>query len=231
MKARSTFFALALALSLALSSQAHAASTLDFGIIAPTTGSITFGGGTAPLVGTNIQVDEVVGLGTPANNNLVRNCIGCVLNFATGPATTGTWNFGPGGTISIVGGVDLNNDGDALDSGDIAAGSTLLSGTFTGTSMVIALSGGLRIAGAAFLDVKNSTLAAFYGLAGGAGSPYLGGFNLSFNAPGSFPNAFSSTQVFSGDVTNQPVDLPSSLLLLGSGLVGFAYLTARTRRS
>jgi hypothetical protein len=241
MKVWSKAFSLALALSVALASQAHAASLLDFGVIAPTTGSISFGGGTNPLKGINISVDNVTGLGTPLNGGLAgqRNCIGCLLNFTTGPATAGTWNFGSAGTtlITLIGGVDLNNN-TILDAGDVPAGTTLLSGSFTGTTVVFPLSGGFRIAGAAFVDVKDSALAAFYGLPGGASNLYTGGFNLSFLATGTPFNAFSSSQVLSGDITNQPpqgtqreIDLPSSLLLLGSGLVGFAYLTARSKRS
>lgn len=233
MKARSKLVALALTGSLALSSQVHAAGILDFGIIAPTTGSISFGGGSAPLNGVNIQVDNAVGLGTPLNAGLAgqRNCIGCVLSFTTGPATANTWNFGPGGSISVVGGVDLNNNG-FLDGSDIPAGTTLLSGSFVGTSLVQAFIGGFRLAAAAFLDVKDSAFAGFYGLPGGPTNPYIGGINLSFMAAGSFPNAFNSSQVLSGDIVNQQqVDLPSTLLLLGSGLLGFAFLTVHTRRS
>lgn len=239
MKVRS-ILALALAFGFGLSSRAQAVPNLDFGVIAPSTGSISYAGGVAPLVGTNIEVDEVVGQdGVPLNNNLTRNCIGCVLNFTTGNITGTTpasWTFGPGGSISIVGGVDLNNDGDATDAGDIAPGTTLLTGTFTGSQTVLFLGGTFKIAAATFGDFKDEDLAAFYGLPGGTW-PYNGFFNLSFLAPGTPPangsiptTGFTSTLVNSGDIVNQPVDLPSSLLLLGSGLVGFAYLT-RTRRS
>jgi hypothetical protein len=205
---------------------------LDFALIAPTSGSIKFAGGTAPLIGANIDVDSIVGLGTPLHSGATgqRNCIGCVLSFTTGPATAGTWNFGPGGTIRLVGGVDLNNNA-ILDGSDIAAGTTLLSGSFSGTAVVLAFGGGFRIVGAGFIDYKNSALAAFYGLPGGATIPYAGGLNISFLATGNAPNAFSSSRLLSGDIVNEhQADLPSSLLLLGSGLVGFAYLTARARQ-
>lgn len=235
MKARSTFVAFALALSLGFSSQAFAAGLLDFGMIAPTTGTVSFGGGATPLVGSTIEVDNVTGLGTPANAGVPgqRLCLGCVLNFTTGNFTgvTGSsWNFGPGGTITVTGGVDLNNN-TIQDAGDIPAGTTLLSGSFVGTTMVTAFAGGFRVIGAAFVDVKDATLAAFYGLTGGPSVPWQGGFNLSFTSNALPPNAFSSSSLLSGDIVNQQVDLPSSLLLLGSGLVGFAYLSARTRRS
>jgi hypothetical protein len=238
MKLRSTFLAVALALSVGFSSQAYAAGMLDFGMIAPTTGTISFAGGANPLNGVNIEVDNVTGLGTPANAGVPgqRLCLGCVLNFTTGNFTGATagpppaWNFGPGGTITVTGGVDLNGNM-IQDAGDIAAGTTLLSGTFIGSTTVSAFAGGFRVLGAAFVDVKDATLAAFYGLTGGPSVPWQGGFNLSFNSGAVPPNSFSSSSLLSGDIVNQQVDLPSSLLLLGSGLIGFAYLTARTRRS
>lgn len=224
MKTRSTFLALAVALSLALSSQAHATAMLDFGIIAPTTGSISHGPGTAPLVGLNISVDNIVGL--PTGGPLT--CQGCVLNFTTGaagPSTATTWSFGGGPTTSITvtgTAIDPNN------SNAIVATGTLLSGTF-GSATVTTFGSTFRIAGASFTDVKDPALLAFFGLP--TGRPYNGNFNISFNGRGTPPGAFTSRTVLSGDIINEPVDLPSSLLLLGSGLVGFAFLTKRTRRS
>lgn len=232
MKLRSVLSAVALVSGLAFSSTAHAFPQLDFGVIAPTSGSISYAGGANPLVGTNIEVDNVVKLIAVATGVDMRNCISCTLNFTTGnfvSSTATSWTFGGGGTISIVGGVDLTNDGDANDAGDIPVGTTLLSGSFQAVPSgptVLSLGGTNRIAGAAFLDTKHPDLTAFYGMPDG---PYSGFFNLSFQASGTPPGGFSSIQVFSGDIINEPVDLPSSLLLLGSGLVGFAYLTARRR--
>lgn len=227
--------ALAVALTLGLSAQAQAAGILDFGIVAPTTGTISFAGGATPLMGTNIDVDNVVGLGTPANNNVLRNCIGCILTFTTGNlqgSTATSWIFGDGPTTSIkvTGAVDL--DGGGIGPGDVGFGGpvTLLDGSFQGLVTVTITGGTFRVFGAGFVDVKNADLAAFYGLPGGPSVQYSGAINLSFQASGTPPNGFTSTQVLSGDIVNQ-VDLPSSLLLLGSGLVGFAYLSTRTRRS
>jgi hypothetical protein len=40
---------------------------LDFNIGAPTSGTISYAGGGGALIGSNIEVDNVVGLSTPAN--------------------------------------------------------------------------------------------------------------------------------------------------------------------
>ncbi|HEU0049207.1 MAG TPA: hypothetical protein VFQ43_16575, partial [Nitrososphaera sp.] len=45
---------------------------IDFGLVAPTGGTISYAGGAAPLLGTNIQVDNVVGLDTPDHNGWLR---------------------------------------------------------------------------------------------------------------------------------------------------------------
>ena len=48
--------------SLLMGATAHADTLLDFGIITPTTGSISYAGGGAPLVGLGIDVDIVTSL-------------------------------------------------------------------------------------------------------------------------------------------------------------------------
>lgn len=211
-------------LSLASSVQAGPVlqPTLDFGIVAPSPGSISYAGGANPLVGTNIEVDNVVGLNTPLNNNVLAPCVGCALNFTTGNfagSTSTTWTFGPGGSISIVGGIPTMG---------IPAGTTLLSGTFTDNPVVTALGPTFRIAGAVFVDRKHPRLVEFYGLPSGV--EYSGAFNISFEATGLPPGGFASSRVLSGDVVNSPISIPSSLLLIGSGLIGFVFLHLRHRK-
>lgn len=195
--------------------------TLDFGIIAPTTGSISYAGGASPLLGSGIQVDNIVGLDTPLNAGTESLCALCVLNFGTGNFVShigNVWTYSGGGSISIKGGVDF--DPVALDGLEIASGSTLLTGTFN-TAQVFDLGSGafqFRIAGASFIDKKHADLLAFYGLPINAN--YQGGMNISFLGATNGGGGFTSSSVFSGDITNQPlpVPLPAAFLLFLSGI-------------
>jgi hypothetical protein len=200
---------LAVGVSLSLSpGLARADGILDFGIIAPTPGSISYAGGVAPLIGKGIEVDNVVGLGTSMNNGVELALSNATLDFTTGPSS-GAWKWGSGGSITLTGGIPGLG---------IADGSILFSGNF-GTATVIALGDVFKIAGASFGDTKLKELTDYYGLPDGS-VVFSGNFNVSFNASGVSPNAFDSTLVLSGDITNGKVPEPISLILLGSGLAG-----------
>jgi hypothetical protein len=198
-------------------------ASLDFGIKSPTTGSLSYTGGSAALVGSGIDVDDVVGLGTPANANVISTCSFCTLDFTTG-ASTGGWNFGAGGTITITGGIDFPDA-----TAPIPGGSTLLSGSFDSATIVDLGTGTFefQIAGGAFTDTKNSELLAFYGL---PDVLYAGGLNISFSTAAAMGDAFDSNELFSGDVVNQPVPLPAAVWLFGSGLLGFTMVGRRRTR-
>ena len=208
---------LAIGLMAFAGSAVHAA-TLDFGVIAPTPGSINYAGGAAPLVGTGIEVDNLVGLDTPLNSNVELTCIRCALDFTTG-ANTSPMTWAGGGSIAVTGAL--------FDGGtEVVGPTTLLSGSFL-SAQVFDVGGGIlefRILGASFEDRKDPTMLAFYGM---PEVPYLGGMNLSFTAALNDNGGFDSVRVLSGDIINNPVPVPAAVWLFGSGLLGLVAVARR----
>src|SRR5262245_4412196 len=86
------------------------AGSVDFQLI-PAAGhnpSLSYQGGTTPLVGSDLYVASVLGEGTPLNGGTTLT-FEATLNFTTGNlvGTTATsWEFAGGGSFSIVGTVD-----------------------------------------------------------------------------------------------------------------------------
>lgn len=185
----------------------HAVSQLDFGIIAPTGGVISFSGQAGdPLVGIDIEVDQVVGLGTPANAGTPVTIIDGLINFDTGGSSTqpgdGFWSFNPGGEITVTGAVPSVGISDP--------DTVLLNGNF---QMALVVPAGLvfRVAVAEFLDFQNSTLTDHFGLPGGPDNEFQGHMNLSFLSFGStdagaLEDGFESFVVLSGGIENTPVE-------------------------
>jgi hypothetical protein len=197
-----------------------AAPILDFGIISPTNGMLSYAGADSSLIGSSIEVDHVVGLDSFANDGVVAACSSCSLNFQTG-ASEGGWDFGAGGVITLTGGIDFPDS-----TTNITTGSTLLHGTFNSATVVDLGSGAyqFQIVGGSFTDTKHPELLAFYGMPSGQ---YIGGLNISFSTSSNLGEAFSSDVIYSGGITNTPIPLPGAIWLLGGGLLGLVSLSRR----
>lgn len=231
MKPRAAIAAMAIGLWLIglLLSPSVMAVELDFNISAPTSGTISYAGSGADLIGSNIEVDNVVGLSTPANPNVTSLCVSCVLNFTSGtltgaggpnPNNNGWWSFGSGGGITITGGVQLQGGT------DIPLGSTLLSGTFNNAFVQDLGVQGFKVTFGSFSDTKNASLLSYYGLT--PGTPFQGALTLLFASTNTgVGDAFTSTSIFSGTVVNAPVPVPAAAWLFGSGLVWLMGMRAR----
>jgi hypothetical protein len=133
-------------------------------------GTVSYGGGANPLVGTAISLGELIVSGAPLNNgtyalegaiacgNLVGNGTCGSLDFATGAGQqAGTVaglsnNFAGGGSMTIVG--TLTN---LLGTTTIASG-TLATGSFSSANATQASTSGVG------LDTKNATMLAFFGI-------------------------------------------------------------------
>lgn len=153
---------------------------------------------------------------------------GCLGSASVGNAHS--WTFDGGGTLTLIGGVDTSGDGEA---DIIAEGTSLMSGTFLvgGVTHLDYYSGTEKwfVTFAAFTDEKNEDLLDYYGM---PHVDYYGNFNISFEVTGdnNVFDGFTSTQVLSGDISNYPVPISASALLLGSGLVGLIAFGQRMRK-
>ncbi|MFI5330512.1 MAG: hypothetical protein ACHQ2F_05670 [Desulfobaccales bacterium] len=206
-----------LALLMAMCLPAYAATTIDFNISAPNSGSISFAGGTAALIGLDIPVASVKltgGSSIPFTDNVL-------LNFTTGNFVTAVgndWVFGGGGTISIA---------DATPATPV----TYLIGTFN-SAEVAAVGGPFQVVLSGFTDNKTQDLFAFMGLTGLdlPTTGWDGYMNLSFFGTGTPGSAIASTTILSGDVVNTQVPVSPSALLLGTGLLALVGIGWRRKQ-
>lgn len=219
---------LALALLL-VPTVALADTVLDFNVIAPATGTISYDGtATGALVGQGISVNNVVGINTPLNSGVTLEIRNGILNFASGPstgATANSWTFGGGDDsfISITGSIaDMCCPGCT----DTQCGDWLMYNGWFGNAFVLNSGNSFYVSIANFYDYKCYDLLAFYGLQDYAFAPLGGNFNISFNGVRVPEGGFSTTEMLSGDIVNT-VPEPGTLALLGTGLLSIAGFVRR----
>jgi hypothetical protein len=220
---RGAVLALALVGAMGVASQEVQALPIvfDFGF----GGTVSYAGGSTPLVTNNGVVDSV-------NNGTTTLFItGGLLNFSTGnfvsggPSLTGFQNqYAGGGSLTIT--------------GDIGGGSTtLLSGDFSGNSIFDCCSGGVSsFSGLLNIYAVDSALASALGFTLPATGGSIAQVQIYFNNP--LPS--QAGQGFSGiqgggsltvsDSGASGVPEPGAFLLLGLGLLGSAMYRVMSER-
>ncbi|MBU4233025.1 MAG: hypothetical protein L6277_00560 [Desulfobacterales bacterium] len=189
-----------------------------------------------PPVGSDLKVVDVSHLGdlgrqfsptiTPPHK-ILNSPTGSLVDYCSNvPSATSVWMHGgtsPQGSITLQGGIPPLNmsGGTSLSSGGFGTASVTEPAPVRGNAF-------FYLAGSNFTDNKNDGLLAYFGIphqtANGNFDP---GFAASF---ASAPGAFTGTMVTSGNILNHLAPFSSTLLLLGSGLMGLVGLRYRRRR-
>ena len=210
-----------LVLLLLLAVPANATMLLEFDQEGEIGGTIIYDGEGGAMAGTDIVFTEVTGINTPSNDGVQLDFDSALLSFTTGLNLTEgiITTFAGGGSWSMEVDIPVQGAFTTAYTGNLFTG-TINSATVVDGSFILqmVMSG---------TDTKDEVLRDFYGL---PDYPFVFGFtaqSLDFTKLAN--GGFTMREVQNADIIQSSViPEPSSIMLLGIGLLGAAYVYRRS---
>ncbi|GEM_PF-2956109 len=199
---------------------AKAASNIDYTLGDKPSTSLVWstGGALSTVNGSNISVEDLIGINTPENSGVSLPFTDALFSFTSGTYRSNTgsfYNYSAGGTFKVVGSFDFNGNGN-IDASETNL--TLLSGTMGAMTLDKSTANRYEINNTA-LAITDYALASYFGYP--SGTLFNGVMNLAFNV-GELPEAFQGGGT-DGDISTtptSPVPVPAAAFLMFSGLAG-----------
>lgn len=182
------------------------------------------------VTGSEIDFDSISGMDTPLNAGSANalDCVNCELRFTSGPLVTQgnvttDWKWGAGGSITVTGSAELGD-------GTVIASGTLLSGSFTSTTVTAGNSTSLDLDGFGF-DEKAEGLLEYFGITDN--NFIFSNTKIALGTADIDPDGSFTGEVTNADLDNRaiPAPEPATLLMVGTGLLAAGGIAARRRRS